>query len=103
MHRLEHCMRALGYVRVSTDKQADRGVSLEAQAEKIRAMAVVQDAEILDIIVDGGESAKSLNRPGMARLLALVDSGDVQAVIVAKLDRLTRNVEDLLTLLERIE
>ena len=72
-------MRTVGYVRVSTDKQADRGVSLEAQAEKIRAMAVVQGAELIDTIVDGGESAKSLNRPGMARLLALVDSGDVRA------------------------
>ena len=70
-------MKTIGYVRVSTDKQADRGVSLDAQAEKIRAMAVVHNAELLDIIVDGGESAKSLNRPGMARLLALVDAGEV--------------------------
>jgi DNA invertase Pin-like site-specific DNA recombinase len=96
-------MKTVGYVRVSTDKQADRGVSLEAQAEKIRAMAVVHGAELIDIIVDGGESAKSLNRPGMVRLLALVDSGDVQAVIVARLDRLTRSVKDLCTLLERFE
>jgi DNA invertase Pin-like site-specific DNA recombinase len=96
-------MKAVGYVRVSTDKQVDRGVSLDAQAEKIRAMAVVHGAELIDIIVDGGESAKSLNRAGMVRLLALVDSGDVQAVIVAKLDRLTRSVKDLCTLLERFE
>src|ERR1039457_1130479 len=94
-------MRAIGYARVSTDKQADRGVSLEAQTEKIRAMAVVHGAELIDIIVDGWESAKSLNRPGMARLLTLVDSGEVQAVIIAKLDRLTRSVKDLCTLLER--
>src|SRR3984957_8042424 len=94
-------MRAVGYVRVSTDKQADRGVSLEAQAEKIRAMAVVHNAELLDIIVDGGESAKSLQRPGMERLLALVDGKKVEAVIIAKLDRLTRSVKDLCTLLER--
>src|SRR5580693_10114670 len=64
-------------------------------------MAVVHNAELLDIIVDGGESAKSLNRPGMARLLALVDAGEVQTVIIAKLDRLTRSVKDLCTLLER--
>src|SRR6266567_3360759 len=94
-------MRAIGYVRVSTDKQADRGVSLGAQAEKIRAMAVVHNAELFEIIVDGGESAKSLNRPGMERLLALVDAGEVQTVIIAKLDRLTRSVKDLCTLLER--
>src|SRR6266436_5314534 len=94
-------MKTIAYVRVSTDKQADRGVSLDAQAEKIRAMAVVHSSELLDIIVDGGESAKSLNRPGMARLLALVDAGEVQVVIIAKLDRLTRSVKDLCTLLER--
>src|SRR5260370_8928817 len=89
--------------RVSKGKQADRGVSLEAQAEKIRAMAVVHNAELIDIIVDGGESAKSLNRPGMARLLALVDAGDVQAAIIAELDRLTRSVKDLCVLPERFE
>src|SRR5258706_8266403 len=64
-------------------------------------MAVVHSAELLDIIVDGGESAKSLNRTGMARLLSLVDAGEVQVVIIAKLDRLTRSVKDLCTLLER--
>src|SRR5437899_7777585 len=96
-------MRAIGYVRVSTDKQADHGVSLEAQEAKIRAMAVVQGAEIVDLIVDGGESAKNLNRPGMERLLALVDQGKVQTVIIAKLDRLTRSVKDLAELLERFQ
>lgn len=93
-------MRAIGYVRVSTDKQADRGVSLEAQTEKVRAMAVVQGAELSEVIIDAGESAKSLNRPGMARLLALVDKGALDVVIVAKLDRLTRSVKDLAELLE---
>jgi DNA invertase Pin-like site-specific DNA recombinase len=96
-------MTAVGYVRVSTDKQVDYGVSLDAQAAKIRAMAVVHGAELVDVIVDGGESAKSLQRPGVERLLALVDSRQVQAVIVAKLDRLTRSVKDLSTLLERFE
>ena len=96
-------MRAIGYVRVSTDKQADHGVSLEAQEAKIRAMAVVQGAEIVDLIIDGGESAKNLDRPGMERLLALVDQGKVQTVIIAKLDRLTRSVKDLAELLERFQ
>src|ERR1700675_3199093 len=96
-------MKTIGYVRVSTDKQAERGCSLEAQAEKIRAMALVQSAELSEIIVESGESAKSLNRPGMAKLLALVDAGKVKAVIVAKLDRLTRSVKDLCELLERFE
>ncbi len=95
-------MQAIGYVRVSTDKHAEQGVSLEAQAGKIRAMAVVHDAELTELIVDA-ESAKNLNRPGMVQLLSLVDSRQVQAVIVAKLDRLTRSVRDLCELLERFE
>jgi site-specific DNA recombinase len=96
-------MRAIGYVRVSTDKQADHGVSLEAQEAKIRAMAIVQGAEIVELIVDGGESAKNLNRPGMELLLMLVDERKVQTVIIAKLDRLTRSVKDLAELLERFQ
>jgi DNA invertase Pin-like site-specific DNA recombinase len=94
-------MKAIGYVRVSTEKQADFGVSLEAQSEKVRAMAVVQGAELAEVIIDAGESAKSLNRLGMARLLSLVDAGAVNIVIIAKLDRLTRSVKDFSELLER--
>jgi site-specific DNA recombinase len=55
-------MKVIGYARVSTDKQAETGVSLDAQVVKIRAMAVLQGAELFDIIVEG-ESAKNLNRP----------------------------------------
>lgn len=96
-------MKAFGYARVSTDKQADRGVSLEAQTAKIQAMATLQEADLVDVIVDAGESAKSLDRPGMERLLEMVDAGEVKVVIVAKLDRLTRSVKDLATLLERFQ
>src|SRR5439155_20291295 len=65
--------------------------------------AVVQGAELIDVIVDAGESAASLNRPGMARMLVLVDSRAVQVVIIAKLDRLTRSVKDLGELLETFQ
>jgi site-specific DNA recombinase len=96
-------MKAIGYVRVSTDRQAEQGVSLEAQEAKIRAMATVQGAELLEVIIDGGESAKKMNHPGLQRMLALVDSGKVEAVIIAKLDGLTRSVKDLCSLLELFE
>jgi DNA invertase Pin-like site-specific DNA recombinase len=95
-------VKAIGYVRVSTEKQAYWGVSLEAQTEKVRAMAVVQGAQSLEMIVDA-ESAKSLNRSGMTRLLSPVDAGEVDVVIIAKLDRLTRSVADLAELLKRFE
>src|SRR5271163_4953651 len=96
-------MTAIGYVRVSTERQTEQGVSLEAQEAKIRAMVTVQGAELIEVIVDGGESAKSLNRPGLQRLLALINAGKVEAVIVAKLDRLTRSVKDSCGLLELLE
>jgi len=96
-------MKAIGYVRVSTDRQADRGVSLEVQKERVRAMATVQDFELMDIIVDGGESAKSMNRPGVQKLLSLLNDREVKAIIVAKLDRLTRSVKDLCSILELFE
>jgi len=90
-------------VRVSTDRQAEHGISLEAQEAKIRAMATVQGVDLADVIIDGGESAKSINRPGLQRLLGMVNGGKVDAVIVAKLDRLTRSVKDLCGLLELFE
>jgi DNA invertase Pin-like site-specific DNA recombinase len=46
--------RAVGYARVSTEQQAESGLSLEHQETKIRAMAAVLDAELADVIVDGG-------------------------------------------------
>jgi DNA invertase Pin-like site-specific DNA recombinase len=98
-----NAMLAVGYVRVSTDRQADQGASLEAQAARIQAMATVQNAELADVVVDSGESAKSMNRPGLRRVLAMAESGKVAAVIVAKLDRLTRSVKDLCELLELFE
>jgi DNA invertase Pin-like site-specific DNA recombinase len=96
-------MKAIGYVRVSTDRHAKQGVSLDAQEAKVRAMATVQGAELFEVIVDSGESAKNLNRPGLQRLLTLVDSGKVEAVIIAKVDRLTRSVKDLCSLLKLFE
>src|ERR1035437_1902423 len=93
--------KAIGYVRVSTDKQVEHGVSLAEQVEKIRAMPPGHDVELLDVLVDAGDSAKDLDRPGMVRILEMVQSRAVGMVIVAKLDRLTRSVKDLAELLER--
>ncbi len=66
-------------------------------------MALVHGAELVAVIQEGGESAKTLGRPGMQRVLAMVERRQVQAVIVAKLDRLTRSVRDLCELLELLE
>lgn len=95
--------RAVGYVRVSTNDQADSGLSLEHQEQKIRAMAEMRDVQLLEIIVDAGLSAKTLDRPGIQRVLAMIDAGSVDAIIVLKLDRLTRSVRDLGAIIDRIE
>ncbi len=92
--------QAVGYVRVSTRDQADSGASLAAQRAKIEAYAVLHDLELVEIIEDAGCSAKSLDRPGMARLLGLIKRRAIGAVIVAKLDRITRSVRDLGELIE---
>ena len=53
----------VGYVCVSTDIQAGHDVQLEAQTKKARALAVIHDTEPVEVIVDGGESASSPERP----------------------------------------
>lgn len=93
----------IGYARVSTDKQADSGGSLLAQAAKLNAMAILRDVHLAEIVSDAGESAKDMDRPGLQRVLSLCDSGKVETVIVSKLDRLTRSVRDLADLLELFE
>jgi site-specific DNA recombinase len=96
-------MQVLGYARVSTEDQAREGVSLAAQQAKIEAYAVVKDWMLAEIVRDEGVSAKILKRPGLQYLLALMAQLQVQAVIVHKLDRLTRSVKDLNTLVELFE
>lgn len=92
-------VRAVAYVRVSTDKQADEGVSLDAQEAKVRAYAALYDLDLLEVIVTS-ESAKSLDRPGLTRALDMLKTGKADALLVVKLDRLTRSVRDLGTLIE---
>lgn len=91
--------RAVAYLRVSTDKQAEHGVSLAAQRAKVEAYASLYDLELVAVVEDAGASAKTLDREGLRSALALLDSGEAEALIVAKLDRLTRSTRDLGTLL----
>lgn len=90
----------VGYIRVSTDKQSEHGVSLDAQRAKIEAYASLYDLHLIDIMVDAGVSAKTLNRPGLQQALGLLRQGHASALLVTKLDRLTRSVKDLGLLVE---
>ena len=87
--------KVVGYVRVSTEGQADGGVSLDAQRAKLAAYCTALDLDLVGVEVDAGLSAKSLDRPGLTRALGMLTSGDAAALLVCKLDRLTRSVRDL--------
>jgi site-specific DNA recombinase len=93
-------MKAVAYLRVSTEDQAARGVSLEAQRAKIAAYAALYDLDLVAVVEDAGVSARTMDRPGLQRALAMLARGEAQALIVLKLDRLTRSVRDLGELLE---
>lgn len=88
------------YQRVSTDEQAREGVSLDMQREACRHLAAAGRYQVAEDICDPGFSAKDLKRPGMRRLLELVQGRQVAGVIIYKLDRLTRNQRDLYDLVE---
>lgn len=92
--------RAVAYLRVSTGKQVEEGVSIEAQEAKVRAYASLYDLELVAIEVDAGLSAKTLDRPGLQSALSSLVNGSAEAILVVKLDRLTRSVKDLGILLE---
>ena len=90
------------YIRVSTDKQANEGYSLDAQREKLQAYCLAQGwaADDAHIYVDAGQSGKSTDRPHYQRMLQAVAAGDVRRIVAVKLDRLSRNTRDFLGLLD---
>jgi DNA invertase Pin-like site-specific DNA recombinase len=90
--------RAVAYVRVSTQEQAQHGVSLDAQESRIRAYAVLQGLHLVTFIREEGVSAaKALSsRPGGQALLALLAAEQAQHVVALKLDRLFRDAADCL-------
>lgn len=81
---------AVGYVRVSSDEQARGGVSLDAQAEKIRAYCRLHDLDLGEIYTDAGVSGKTTTRPALDRAMEQVAKRRVSHFIVTKLDRLSR-------------
>jgi site-specific DNA recombinase len=87
--------RMVGYVRVSTDEQASSGLGLEAQMHKIHLYCELHGYEIVEIVSDRGFSGKNLDRPGMKRVLEMMAKKEVDGVVIARLDRITRSVRDM--------
>lgn len=89
-------MRVIGYLRVSTDRQE---YGIEAQRASIASEAQRRGWEV-EWIEDAGKSGKDIDRPGITAALAMLRTGEAHALVVAKLDRLSRSLADFARLLE---
>jgi site-specific DNA recombinase len=93
-------LKCVGYARVSTDKQAEKEAgSLQTQEDRIRKFVETKSTtsrphSLLRIYREEGRSAKDVNRPELQRLLYDLASGEFNALVVTKLDRLTRSIQD---------
>jgi site-specific DNA recombinase len=88
-------VRAVIYLRVSTKEQAEEGYSIPAQAEACRRFVADQGWDLADEYVERGESARTADRPQLQAMLArLAEDPSIDCLVVHKLDRLARNLED---------
>ena len=92
--------RAIGYVRVSTGEQGESGLGLKAQMAAIRAACALRGWELVAVREEVKSGARADNRPVLREVLAALRRREADAVVVAKLDRLSRSVVDAGRLLE---
>ena len=79
-------MRSVGYLRVSTNEQANEGVSLDNQRKRIEAFCTAKDWELVDVYKDAGKSGKDLNRDGIQKLIRDCSKNLFEVVVVYKVD-----------------
>src|SRR5262245_16291303 len=94
-------MRVLGYVRVSTSEQANSGAGLEAQRRAIIAECRRRGWQLVETLEDAGYSARDLRRPGIQEALKALEEAKASALVVAKLDRLSRSMLDFSKLMAK--
>jgi DNA invertase Pin-like site-specific DNA recombinase len=94
-------VRAVGYIRVSTEEQGQSGLGLEAQDSAIRAEVTRRGWDLLEVFSDPGVSGKDLRRPALNAALDRLKQREADVLVAAKLDRLTRSVGDFARLVER--
>lgn len=92
-------LRGACYVRVSTENQLEN-YSIEEQTDRLSAYCKAKDITVVKFYTDGGYSGGNINRPALLQLLQDIQTGGIDAVIVYKLDRLSRSQKDTLTLIE---
>ena len=96
--------RAGIYIRVSTEDQAREGFSLGEQEEKLRQLCRYKDFDVYNVYKDAGISAKDMeHRPQFQKMLEDMKSGKINYIVAYKLDRVTRSVRDLETLISTLE
>jgi DNA invertase Pin-like site-specific DNA recombinase len=93
--------RVVAVTRVSTSEQADSGAGLAVQRATIEAAALARGWEIVAMLEDAGVSGGTLERPGLKAAIAMIECGEADTLVVAKLDRLSRSMLDFSTLMER--
>ena len=94
--------KAIGYIRVSTQGQADEGVSLAAQRAKIEAWCSLNDAELVAVFEDAGISGGSMaGRDGLHAALKATTKG--MALVSYSISRLARSTRDMLDIAERLD
>ena len=96
---MEQVKRVVGYGRVSTTEQSASGAGLEAQTEAIQAECRRRGWPAADLVVDEGKTGANLDRPGLTEVIEKIARGEVDVLVVAKLDRLSRSVVDFSALL----
>jgi DNA invertase Pin-like site-specific DNA recombinase len=96
-------VRVLGYVRVSTEEQADSRAGLEAQRAAIQRECERRGWQLVDVVEDAGYSAKDLRRPGVRAALEELERGRANALVVAKLDRLSRSMLDFTAVMAKAQ
>jgi DNA invertase Pin-like site-specific DNA recombinase len=94
-------LRVISYSRVSTSEQADSRAGLQAQRAAIEAECKRRGWTIVETIEDAGYSAKDFKRPGIKRAVEELGRGRADALVVAKLDRLSRSMIDFTALMGR--
>lgn len=90
------------YIRVSTDAQFEEGYSVDAQKEKLEMYCKLKNFDNYEFYIDGGWSGSNIDRPEIKRLIDDIMFNKVKAVIVYKLDRLSRSQKDTIFLLEDV-
>lgn len=91
------------YPRVSTDDQVREGFSLDEQEKEMKKLCMYKNYQIYKVYREEGVSAKNMNRPKFQEMMQDLKDGKINRIIVYKLDRLTRSIQDLEVICKLIE